>query len=336
MLRVSERTRKIHHISKVLYHCRKIPERVAGGGKASEGIELLQAAAVQVHLRRLHLEGSATPYPLRPHRVLLKAETMSASTGFDLIVHGQAVPADGLAAVESALARTTQQVSRIVIPTTWPEVDVVGNVTVDRAFDSNDPNASDADRLSRFLAEGSAEFVLALSAAVAIETDGWLEALALAAQESDVAVVCPAILSPNGLVAHAGLITCKDGTLRPAMRGFDPENDGYAGSLSCAREISAAWADVVLLRRSALVPFISHEQVFVTADYFVADLALRATRSGLRAICIPYVRARHLQATATNGRHRLDGLLHEDIWAATRVADPFYNPNFVDNRADYT
>jgi O-antigen biosynthesis protein len=336
MLRISERTRKIRHISKVLYHWRKIRERVAGGGKASEGIELLQAAAVQVHLRRLRLEGSATPNPLHPHRVLLDVETIPASTGFDMIVHGRGVPADGLAAVQSALARTTQRVSRIVIPTTWPEVDVVGKVTVDRAFDDKDPNASDANRLSRFLAEGSGEFVLAMSAAVAIETDGWLETLALAAQESDVAVVCPAILSPDGVIAHAGLIMCKDGTLRPAMRGFDPENDGYAGSLSCAREISAAWGDAVLLRRSALVPFISHEQVFVTADYFVADLALRATRSGLRAICIPYVKARHLETIAKNGRHRLDGLLHQDIWAASRVADPFYNPNFVDNRADYT
>src|SRR5262249_23558111 len=180
MLRISERTRKIRHIPKVLYHWRKIPESVAGGGKASEGIELLQATAVQAHLRRLRLDGSARPNPLHPHRVLLKVETTSAYTGFDLIVHGPAVPADGLAAVENALARTTQQVSRIVIPPTWPEIDVVREVTVDHAFDSKDLNASDANRLSQLLAEGSAEFVLAMSAAVVIETGGWLETLALA------------------------------------------------------------------------------------------------------------------------------------------------------------
>ena len=61
MLRVSERTRKIRHIPKALYHRRRIPGRVAAGGNADGDIEQLQTAAVQAQLERLGLDGRARP-----------------------------------------------------------------------------------------------------------------------------------------------------------------------------------------------------------------------------------------------------------------------------------
>jgi len=200
---------------------------------------------------------------------------------------------------------------------------------MDLFFDDGRCRFSDAERLTRFLAESCAEFVLAMSADVAIETDGWMELLAVATQECEVAVACPAVLSPDGLIAHAGLIVGSDAGLRPAMQGLEPHSDGYAGSLSCVREISAAWADVVVLRRSSIVPLLPPRPVYVTADFLVADLTLRATRAGLRALCVPYVRARQTARTEADEARRLDALLFQDLWAGEAVVDPFYNANFT-------
>jgi len=127
-----------------------------------------------------------------------------------------------------------------------------------------------------------------------------------------------------------------DAGVGPAMRGFEPQSDGYAGSLSCAREISAAWADVVLLRRSAIASLLPPKPVYITADFLVADLTLRATRAGLRALCVPYVRARQTVRTEADKARRLDALLFQDIWAGKNVVDPFYNANFVESRAGCT
>jgi O-antigen biosynthesis protein len=127
-----------------------------------------------------------------------------------------------------------------------------------------------------------------------------------------------------------------DAATRPAMHGFEPESDGYNGSLSCAREISAAWADVALLRRAPLANFLTLNPVYATADFLVADLTLRATRSGLRAICVPCVKARRLAKTKADADHRLDALLYQDVWGGEAVGDRFYNPNFLNVRADYT
>jgi hypothetical protein len=336
MLRISERTRKIRHVPKVLYRRRQIAESVANGDKANGGVKQLQAAAVQAHFGRLGLDGLARPNPHHSRRVIIEPTGRPPNTTFDLVVHCGAIPMAGAWAINSALARTAHQPARIAVPEAWSGVDIVANTTIDLLFDDAGRRFSDAERVSRFLAESCAEFVLAISADVSIETEGWMELLVVAMQECEVAVACPAVLSADGLIAHAGLIVGSDAGVRPAMRGFEPQSDGYAGSLSCAHEISAAWADVLLLRRSAIASLLPPKPVYVTADFLVADLTLRATRAGLRALCVPYVRARQTARTEADEARRLDALLFQDIWGGKAVVDPFYNPNFVQTRADYT
>jgi SAM-dependent methyltransferase len=336
MLRISERTRKIRHVPKVLYRCRQISESVANGGKANGGVDQLQAAAVQAHLGRLGLDGLARPHPQHPRRIIIQPVRRPPNTTFDLIVHCGAIPMADAWAINRALARTAHRPVRIAVPAAWSGIEIAANTTIDLLFDHAGRHFSDAERLTQFLAESRAEFVLAMSADVAIETDGWMELLTVAMQECEVAVACPAVLSADGLIAHAGLIVGSDAGVRPAMRGLEPQSDGYAGSLSCAREISAAWADVVLLRRSAIASLLPSKKVYITADFLVADLTLRATSAGLRALCVPYVRARQTVRTESDEARRLDALLFQDIWAGKAVVDPFYNPSFVETRADDT
>jgi O-antigen biosynthesis protein len=332
MLRVSEQTRKIRHVPKVLYHWRKIPESVAGGGKADLGIEQLQVAAVQGHLDRLHLKGHARSNPRSPHRVLIEPRQAPLKTEVDLFLHGCPPPTARF--MEDILIRKALLIRRVAIPHDWVDFEMAarGNFAVYRSEEV----LSEAERLCKFLAESSAEFVLVISGNVAIETTDWLELLAVAAQELDVVAACPMVLSVDGLVMHAGLIVAPDGGLKPAMAGFPPDVDGYAGSLSCAREVSAVRADVVLLRRSLLATLLQPEPMYTTTDFFVADLTLRATTSGLRVVCVPYVRARRLRTIEASAESRLDAALQRDIWSNAAIRDSFYNPNFRGGHADYT
>jgi glycosyltransferase involved in cell wall biosynthesis len=336
MLRISERTRKIRHVPKVLYHWRKIPESVAGGGKADKGIEELQVTAVQAHLERLGLKGYARSNPRHPYRAFIENGQTPSVTDCDLLLHGSGTSVGDVATLEDVLNRSGCKMTRISVLESRCGVETLSRTRGNHVVDGAGGVSSEADRLCKFLAESSAEFVLAMSVHVTIETDSWVERLAMAAQDSDVVAVCPVVLSADRLVAHAGLTVASDGSLVPAMCGFPPDFDGYAGSLSCAREISSAWAEVVLLRRSSIIPFLPANRLYLTADFLVAELALRATKSGLRAICVPYVRARRLTETEADGPHRLDARVHQDIWAGRAVRDPFYNPNIVSSRADYS
>jgi 2-polyprenyl-3-methyl-5-hydroxy-6-metoxy-1,4-benzoquinol methylase/GT2 family glycosyltransferase len=291
MLRVSERTPHIHHVPKVLYHWRRIPESIAGGGKGDAAIEQLQAAAVQAHLRRLGLAGRATPNPVHPHRVTIEPEGYYPNVSIDWFVHSHHAPSAGVAAIERALAQTSRRPARIVVQASWSDALSEQALCGLYVADCTGALLDGADRLYRFLNETTAEFVVLISADVRIEPTDWLERLLLPTQQSDVMAVCGSVISPEGSVLHAGLVLGRDVELRPAMQGFDPDGDGYAGSMSCAREISSACADIVLLRRSAFSACLAGANTYRSADFLVADLILRATRSGLRAICVPEIRA---------------------------------------------
>lgn len=335
MLRVSERTRRIHHVPKVLYHWRRIPESVAGGGKGDAAIEQLQAAAVQAQFRRLGLAGRATPNPVHPHRVRIDPEGHRPGVSIDWFVHGHATPSAGLAAIEQVLLQTSARPARIIVPAFWSDAlspqPLRGFYIADRASARLD----EAEHLRRFLDETTAEFVALISVDVRIESTDWFERLLLPMQEPDVMAVCGSVLSPEGSVLEAGLAVGRDAELRPAMQGFDPHGDGYAGSMSCAREISTASADIVLLRRSALTACLAGASAYRSAAFLVADLILRATRSGLRAICIPEVRA-YRSEPAVPAAPPLDAMVFRDVWEGIALEDPYYNPNFLGQRADYT
>src|SRR5262249_10863825 len=158
MLRISERTSKICHIPKVLYHWRRIPESVAGGGKADGTIERLQAAAVQAHLGRLQLNGCARPNPRHPHRVFIEVGQQSLNATFDLIVlQGRCDPVASEASFENAFARTGHKLTRIAVPLALSEAKFGANCAGSLNIEYAKPGVSEAKRLSRFLAEGSAE-----------------------------------------------------------------------------------------------------------------------------------------------------------------------------------
>jgi hypothetical protein len=92
-----------------------------------------------------------------------------------------------------------------------------------------------------------------------------METLVLAAQESDVCAVCPAILSGDRLIANAGLVVTKRKCGRHAR---SPDGDGYAGSLSCARDLQHG----PTVRSVALRwPRFSRSSVYATADFLIAD-----------------------------------------------------------------
>jgi GT2 family glycosyltransferase len=68
LLRLSERTDRIAHISEILYHWRAVPGSIAAGALEKPGVPELQARAVNAHLRRRGIPAEAAPHPSIPHR----------------------------------------------------------------------------------------------------------------------------------------------------------------------------------------------------------------------------------------------------------------------------
>ena len=323
MLRLSERTRNIRHVPKVLYHWRRAPQSVAGGGKAEKGIELLQAAAVQAHLDRLGIIGTAKPNTSHPHRAVIQPANVSVPAIDVLIVGSDVGPMQSN--IFESFARACGSRSEL-----WMAEEMAAQVAC-RGKPRVIPGVglSQAALVSRVLLEGNNDFVLVVSAGLASGLDGWISWLARPMEESDVACVCPLVCSADGRVAHAGLVIERNGRPRSAWSGADPAADGYAGSMSCAREVSAAWGEAVLLRRAAALSVLTDDTPYWTSDFLVADITLRCTKKGLRVICVPQARVQRPTSLEVDEWRRLDELLFCDAWGEeARRGDPFRNPNF--------
>ena len=142
--------------------------------------------------------------------------------------------------------------------------------------------------------------------------------LANLAARPDSAIVAPLLLAPNGLVWASGWTTGPTGS-GPLMRGFDPAGDGYTGSLLCTREVAAVSPVCFALSRELLIAHPPHDE-----DWLTYSQTLR-TGGRYHRVCSTV----RVKLTCAPGGAA------EQI-SSTTTPDPFFNPHFKAQSADYS
>jgi hypothetical protein len=113
------------------------------------------------------------------------------------------------------------------------------------------------------------------------------------------------------------------------MRGWELKGDGYAGSLSCSREVSAVSGTSFMISLSTLESIGGGRTAFKTDRFRFADLSLRARTKGKRNVCVARAILREYAETVNSPPVPFDGILFADSWSeAICAGDPFYNPGF--------
>ncbi len=330
MLRVAETTDRIAHIPRILYHWRKAPGSVAWDANEKRDIEPLQAAAVTAHLERCGVAAIALSNPRHTHRLLISPIPRSRYPLISVIVRASGAEAH----LETAC-------KRIVAAGGYPnrEVIVAGGCLPDNLASRlgtmgivlKGQSTSGDTAVLAALKGARGDLIVSLSGELEVQTSDWLEHLLFVCDLPGVACATPLVLSTNGKVASAGLIIGGTQAVFPAMRGWQPDVDGYAGSLSCVREVSAVSGECFAVTRRVLDDLGGLNPYFAS-DYFQGvDLSIRAHSRGLRNLCTPRVVVRHLGAISDSDHpDRLDQLLFSSAWGPlVDKGDPFHNRNFL-------
>lgn len=338
MLRVSEQTDRVEHVPQILYHWRKLPGSVAASLDAKPGISELQAAAVSRHLERAGADVFARPNPAFPHRVQLLPKPRARWPRVTVIVPTKDAPEHLGRCLDSIFSRSTYPNFGVLVVdsgTTDPDaLRIVDSHPVEVLSVDGPFNFSRVNNLGA--RDGDGDFVVFLNNDTEVETPDWLETLVSLGEPDGVGAVGPLLLYPNGRVQHAGVVLGLRGTADHIMRGFSATADGYAGSLSCTREVSGVTAACMLMRRRLFVELGGFDEHFAT-HYQDVDLCLRIRRSGRRILFTPRAVLRHHEG-ATRGDHydHVDRALLLDAWGDTIAGgDPYYNPFFSLSGADY-
>jgi GT2 family glycosyltransferase len=339
VLRLSERTARIDHLPKILYHWRILPQSVAASTDAKDGIPELQAAAVSRHLARCGITARVRPNPDFPHRAILEPVPRARWPRVTVIVPTKDAPQHLGRCLRSIYSRTTYpdfDVTLVDTGTTDPEaLRLFADHPVDVLRFDGPFNFSRANNLAVARADG--EFVVFLNNDTEVRTPEWLEVLVSLAERDGVGAVGPLLVYPNGTVQHAGVVLGLRGTADHIMRGFPSDVDGYAGSLSCTREVTAVTAACMSVRRGLLEELGGFDEHYGT-HYQDVDLCLRLRRAGKRNLYTPRAVVRHDEGV-TRGAHydHLDRALFLDAWRETiDRGDPYYNPALSLAGADYS
>jgi GT2 family glycosyltransferase len=338
MLRISETGARIGHIPQVLYHWRKTPGSIAEATDAKPHIGALQENAVNVHLERLKLPARAEQSDL-PHRLKILPAPRATFPSVSIIIPTRDAP--------ELLGRCLRSVAE---KTSYPKVEMIlmDNETTDerslqlmqqypvrRIPFANPFNFSRANNQGAMAATG--DFLVFLNNDAEIIAPDWLEHLVYYAEQPDVGAVGALLIYEDRTVQHAGVALGMRGTADHVMRGFPAGVDGYAGSLACAREVSAVTGACMIMRKSLFHEIGGFNEHFFTA-YQDVDLCLRLRERGLRLICTPRALAVHHESVSRQSYYdMIDRMLLLDRWESViERGDPYYNPNLNLELGDYS
>ncbi len=339
MLRLSERTNAIRRIPAILYHWRKLPGSLALGVAEKGPVETLQAAAVNEHLRRLGIPGVAVPHPKFPHRAVVRPMLRQTFPLVSIVIPSRDAPDHISMCLRSIFNKSTYENYEVIVVdngTSDPRALRVLKEYHVKVVPYNEMfNYSTANNLGVRAASG--EYVVLLNNDTEVVTPDWIEQMLFLLEQEGVGAVGPLLVYPNGTVQHAGVVLGFRGTADHVMRGFSADSDGYAGSLSCPREVAAVTGACLMVRKSDFLELGGLEEHYKTI-YQDVDLCFRIRGAGKRILFTPTaVLVHHESVTRGNSYDYLDRSLLLDCWGhLIQSGDPYFNPNFSLARHDYT
>ena len=337
MLRVGEVTSAVGHIPRILYHWRKTPGSIAEHGNAKPQIDALQERAVNAHLQRLGLPARAETKGV--HRLRSTPAPCAKYPRVSIIIPSKDSPA--------LLGRCLESLFEL---TSYPnfEVVVVDNATTDpealrllkkfpvRVLEM--PGRFNFSRANnRGVQKATGDLLVFLNNDTEIIERDWLQHLHYHTSQPDVGAAGSLLIYGNHTVQHAGVVLGMRGTADHIMRRFPKEVDGYAGSLSCAREVTAVTAACMMMRKDLFCEIGGFNEHYFTA-YQDVDLCLNLRERGLRIVYTPEAVVVHHESLSRKDYYDMvDRMLLLDQWEAViERGDPYYNPNLNLERGDYS
>jgi GT2 family glycosyltransferase len=338
VLRLSETAPRIGHVPEILYHWRKTPGSIAEKTDAKPQIGLLQERAVNAHLERMKLPARAEQANL-PHRLKLIPTKRESFPRVSIIIPTRDAPDVFGRCLKSIFEKTSYPSFEIIVmdnETTDPAaLDLMKKYSVRRIPWPGLFNFSRANNEGAAAATG--ELLVFLNNDTEIIRDDWLEHLAYYGEQPDVGAAGALLAYEDQTVQHAGVALGMRGTADHIMRRFPRDVDGYAGSLVCAREVSAVTGACLMIRKPLFEEIGGFNPHFFTA-YQDVDLCLRLRARGLRVIYTPQAFLLHHESISRQNYYdMIDRMLLLDLWETViEQGDPYYNPNLDLERGDYS
>ena len=348
VLRLTERTNRIHHIPRVLYHWRLHASSTAFDAAAKPYAADAAVRAIGEALVRRNEPGTVTEFPGRSGVYVVRYR-ISAPGKVSIVVPTRDHADDVDRCLRSLFALTTYRDFEVLL---------VDNGSSDGRAKAAFAGWAERDSRLRVLrydvpfnyakinnwaiARASGTYVVLLNNDTEILTPDWLEAMMEQAQRPSIGAVGAMLVYDDDTVQHAGVIVGINGVAGHSHKHAPRDAPGYFQMLGAVNNYSAVTAACLMVRKSLYEELGGLENELAIAFNDV-DFCLKAMAAGYRNVWLPHVVLRHAESKSrgldtTFGRRQI--LYREEAfmkrrWATDTRPDPFYNPNLTLRSEDY-
>jgi len=338
-LRMISRTSRIHHVSRVLYHWRKIPGSAAAAVDAKNYALENMKRALQEHADRNVLNADVVPgLSLGLFRVKRR---ISGSPDVTICIPSAGRSADLRGRPVDLLAHA---VRHIVEQTTWPHyrILIADNGDLKRetiaALEGlphrriTYPLPSGPFNFSRkidYLVERcETEYFVVFNDDIEMITPDWIEGLLEYAQDPAVGAVGCKLRFPDGRLQHVGVVTGVCGIAAHLFHQAPGDSLGWNGGSITPRNYSVVTGAVMMTKKS-IWDRVGGFDPAMRIDFNDVDYCLKIRNAGYRLVYTPFVEAYHHESASFGVRQQNPDDIRnmEERWGDTLLRDPYYNPN---------
>ncbi|HEX2181593.1 MAG TPA: glycosyltransferase [Rubrobacteraceae bacterium] len=336
VLRATERTERIHHVPKVLYHRDVAPDSTGSRTVAGARRALSEA------LERRGLEGSVENGPLAgTFRTKLR---VGGEPKVSIIIPTR----DNV----SLLKNCVESVERLTAYRNY-EIIIIDNDSVDPA--TVEYLASLRHRVVPFRAafnyskinnlgvsEATGEYALLLNDDTEVISGGWLEAMLEHAQRPEVGAVGAKLVYPDGRIQHAGVLTGVGGSYSPGVathshQFYSSNSPGYLGAVARVANYGAVTAACMLFRKRVFEEVGGLDEENLGVSFNDVDLCLRMRERGYSVVYTPYAELYHHESVSRGYKSNPAEVGYMiKRWGEKLAKDPFYNPHFSRGSGDFS
>jgi GT2 family glycosyltransferase len=186
-------------------------------------------------------------------------------------------------------------------------------------------------------------YLLFLNNDTRVVTPDWLEALVEQAQRPSIGAAGAKLLYPDGTIQHAGVVTGIAGVAGHVHKYADGAAGGYFNILRTVNNYSALTGACLMLRREVFERAGGFDEALGIAFNDV-DLCLKIGAFGLYNVYLPHVVLVHAESSSRGyedtadkqARYAREAGIMQERWRCASRNDPHYNPHLTLEAEDFS
>ena len=331
LLRISERTDRIHHVPRVLYHWRRSENSSASDVRQKPGQLEASWRAIEAHLERRG-EPAHVTVDWRTHAFCVRRQLFEPRK-ISVIIPSSHGPESLKRCVESLISKTSYPNYNIVI-VQLGERDRIREAGTNFQVLHFPDATNDSAAKNYAVAQTDSPWILFLDDSVGAIDPDWLTIMAEHVQRPEVGAVGGRLINPNGTIEHAGLVLGVNGIAESAFHGFPAEHPGVNRQLRMTRNYSAVSSGCILIRREVFQKVGGFDKA-LPRRFADVDLCLKIRRAGYLIVYTPL--AKLIGEAPVSETDVIGGeAIIRQRWSDVLERDPYYNPNLSRERADFS